>query len=74
MTIAAEKGRKKQLHILLISDQYLKSRNFFLGKGVLMGNPTLVLTTRQVGLAHWKFLVGVEGSGVYKNMCNVMCR
>lgn len=62
MTIAAEKGRKKQLHILLISDQYLKSRNFFLGKGVLMGNPTLVLTTRQVGLAQMSLEIS-GGSG-----------
>jgi len=38
------------------------------GKGVLMGNSTPVLITRQVGLAQlspWKFLVGVKGSAVY---------
>lgn len=59
-TIVAEKEIKKQLHILLTSDQYLKSRYCVcvcVCKGVLIENPTLGLITRQVVLAQlslWK--------------------
>ena len=76
MIIAAEKGCRKQLHILLTSE-FEVQEYFFVGKGVLIGHSALVLITKQMNLAQlslWKFLVGLEGSAVYKNMCNIMCR